>query len=67
MWRKPNWVSVPSPTVMAQQELQEAKLELLKAQTGRDYAAAMVQYHTDRITRLTAFIDEQPFVLEVGT
>jgi predicted outer membrane protein len=43
---------VPSPTHLAQRELEEARRELLKAQSGAEYAIAMVDYHRSRIERL---------------
>ncbi len=42
----------PSAELIAQRELEEAKRQLLNAQAGQEYAAAMVQYHQSRITRL---------------
>ena len=42
----------PSAQELAVQELAEAKRQLLSALTARDYATAMVKYHSDRITRL---------------
>lgn len=42
----------PSAQVLVLQELEEAKVSLLEALTGRDYAQAMVTYHNDRIKRL---------------
>ena len=46
---------LPSSEKLAQIELDEAKRSLLGAQTGLDYAKRMVDYHTDRIKRLTAY------------
>ena len=48
----------PSAKVLAQQELDEARRELLRAQTSRDYAEAICQYQTSRITRLEAVLSE---------
>ena len=45
----------PSADVLAQRELEEAKRELLRAMSGQDYANRIVQYHQDRIKRLTAY------------
>lgn len=43
----------PMPVeVLARRELEEAQRELLEAETGMDFARAMVAYHTDRIERL---------------
>lgn len=46
----------PSAEVMAQRQLEEAKRELLEAQAGQEYAAAMVQYHQARISRLNRIL-----------
>lgn len=42
----------PTAAELAVQELAEAKRQLLSALTAKDYATAMVQYHSDRIARL---------------
>lgn len=44
----------PSADELAVRELQEAQRELLKAESGREYADSLVRYHTARISRLTA-------------
>lgn len=44
---------------VAMQELREAQLALLEAQTGREYAEAMVRYHEARVRRLTTFVRNQ--------
>jgi hypothetical protein len=49
---------LPTADKLAQIELDEAKRSLLGAQTGLDYAKRMVDYHTDRIKRLTAYTKE---------
>lgn len=41
-----------SVEALARRELEEAQRELLEAETGMDFARAMVAYHTDRIDRL---------------
>lgn len=46
----------PSAEVLAQHELEEAKRQLLNAQAGQEYAAAMVQYHLNRIARLNRML-----------
>jgi hypothetical protein len=38
-------------------ELDQARRGLLEAQTGRDYATAMVAYHETRIDRLRAQLE----------
>lgn len=47
---------VPHAHELAVRELNEAKRELLKSQSGRDYAEAMCQYHEARIARLEKLI-----------
>lgn len=47
----------PSPQERMAQELEDARLALLDAQTGRDYANSMVQYHESRIDRLRAMME----------
>ncbi len=42
----------PSPEELIARELDQARRGLLEAQTGRDYANAMVIYHETRIERL---------------
>jgi hypothetical protein len=42
----------PSPEELIARELDQARRGLLEAQTGRDYANAMVLYHETRIDRL---------------
>lgn len=46
----------PTALEMAQRELEEAKVDILKAFTSREYADAMVQYNQARIDRLTDYI-----------
>lgn len=46
----------PSAEILAQRELEEAKRQLLQAQAGMEYAAAMVDYHTSRIQRLSVMV-----------
>ena len=49
----------PSPKELAQRELEEAQRQLLQAQTNADYSRRMVEYHADRIKRLTAFLKKE--------
>ena len=42
----------PSADVLALQELEEARRELLMAQTGLEYARAIVEYNSNRVVRL---------------
>jgi hypothetical protein len=51
--------TLPSAADLAQRELHEAQLCLLKAQSAQEYAQQMVAYHTARIERLTAFLSRQ--------
>lgn len=44
----------PPAATMAKEELEDAERALLKAQSGREYADAMVSYHQRRISRLRA-------------
>ena len=46
----------PSAEVLAVQELEDAKRDLLEAQTGLNYAEAMVRYNTERVERLTKYV-----------
>jgi hypothetical protein len=52
MIRVPNPFRTPSPEELIARELDQARRGLLEAQTGRDYANAMVIYHESRIDRL---------------
>lgn len=47
----------PSPEELIARELDQARRGLLEAQTGRDYANAMVIYHETRIERLRAQLE----------
>lgn len=49
----------PSAAAMAQSELDDARRELLQAQSAKDYATQMVLYHESRIRRLDAFLNAQ--------
>jgi len=46
----------PTALEMAQRELEEANVNLLKAYTSLEYADAMVRYNQARIDRLTDYI-----------
>ncbi len=48
----------PSAKSLAQRELEEARRELLQANTAAEYALRLSQYHGDRIKRLTAYLKE---------
>lgn len=45
-----------SPEELAILELEEARRALLEAQSAKDYAIAICAYNTDRIGRLTKYI-----------
>ena len=47
----------PKADVLALLELEEAKRELLRSQSAQDYATRMVQYHQDRVKRLTGYVN----------
>jgi hypothetical protein len=40
-------------------ELEEAEHSLLKAETGVEYAQALVAYNKNRVKRLSAYVKEQ--------
>lgn len=46
----------PSAEELAMRELDQAKREHLQMLTALDYSKRMVDYHQDRIKRLTAYI-----------
>ncbi len=48
----------PSPETLALRELEESKRELLAAHTQQEYAAKMVEFHKNKIKRLTLFLKE---------
>lgn len=45
-----------TPAEVAAKELADAELELLAAQTGREYAQALIDYNEARCKRLRAFL-----------
>lgn len=47
---------VPSADILAIKELEEAKRELLRTQSALDYTKRMVEYHQDRVKRLTTYV-----------
>ena len=55
--RMPNPFRTPSPEELIARELDQARRGLLEAQTGRDYANAMVIYHETRIDRLRSQLE----------
>lgn len=48
----------PSPETLALRELEESKRELLAAHTQQEYASKMVEFHKNKIKRLTLFLKE---------
>ena len=50
---------LPTADVLAVRELEEAKRELLRSQSAQDYAKRMVEYHQDRVKRLTAYTTKE--------
>jgi len=48
----------PSPETLALRELEESRRELLAAHTQQEYAAKMVEFHKNKIKRLTVFLKE---------
>lgn len=51
-----NIMRLPAPVQIAERELADAQRQLLSAQSGAEYARRMVEYHQDRIKRLTAYV-----------
>lgn len=49
-----------TPAELAARELAEAELALLEAQSGREWAAAMVTYQQGRVTRLRGYLATLP-------
>lgn len=45
-----------SPADAIANELAEAEMELLKAETGVEYAQALVSYNKNRVKRLKAYL-----------
>ena len=51
-----SYLKAPSAEVLALEELETAKRQLLEAQSGREYAESMCKYHENRIRRLTIYL-----------
>lgn len=49
----------PGALALARAELEQAQRELLKAHSAQEYARNIAVYNTERIERLTAFINQQ--------
>lgn len=48
----------PPAEILAAEELQEARRDLLRAQSSREYFAQMEVYHEQRILRLTQMLSD---------
>lgn len=48
--------ATPSPETLALRELEEARRQLLEAQSTREYAESMCRYHEVRIKRLAQYL-----------
>tara|TARA_R110000822_G_scaffold30633_3_gene89109 strand:+ start:645 stop:851 length:207 start_codon:yes stop_codon:yes gene_type:complete len=55
-----NWIkellAMPTPLQVAARQLATAELELLKSETGVEYASALVTFNKAQIKRLRAYI-----------
>ncbi len=49
----------PTTIKLAEEELEQAKRELLRAHSAQEYARHMANYHHERIERLIDFIEKQ--------
>jgi len=49
----------PTAIKLAEEELDQAQRELLKAHSAQEYAHHMANYHEERINRLALFINQQ--------
>jgi hypothetical protein len=49
-------LKTPTASELAVRELEEAKRDMLEAQSASEYAKHMVAYHVERIARLTSYI-----------
>jgi hypothetical protein len=53
------YFTLPTADAMAIKELEEAKRELLRSQSALDYTKRMVEYHQDRVKRLSAYVAKE--------
>ena len=53
------YFTLPTADAMAIKELEEAKRELLRSQSAMDYIKRMVEYHQDRVKRLSAYVAKE--------
>lgn len=57
MWSKfKSLYQPPSAEAIAIKELDDARRSLLEAQSAKEYAESMCQYHDSRIRRLSAYL-----------
>ena len=56
-WAK-QWYALPPVEEMMKSELEEARRDLLIAETASDYAESAVIYNRQRIERLTALLKD---------
>lgn len=49
---------LPTPMQVAANELAQAELELLKAETGVEFASSLVTFNKSRVKRLKAYMVE---------
>ncbi len=54
-----NMFRMPTPLQVAARELAQAEHELLKAETGVEFASSLVTFNKQRVKRLKAFMVEQ--------
>lgn len=52
-----DYFRTPTADELAAKELEEAKRELLRELSNQDYINRIVQYHEDRIKRLTEYLN----------
>jgi len=51
-----DYFKMPSPLQVAANELAQAELELLKAETGVEFASSLVTFNKQRVKRLKAYM-----------
>lgn len=51
-------LKMPTPLQVAANELTQAELELLKAETGVEFASSLVTFNKSRVKRLKAYMVE---------
>jgi hypothetical protein len=53
-----SFFKMPTPLQVAANELAQAELELLKAETGVEFASSLVTFNKSRVKRLKAYMVE---------